>query len=54
MAIQQPTATTKAEHIAAAEAALARAYRLADPSYEISPDFQALLASLHLAIAGLK
>lgn len=54
MPIPQPVASTKAEHLAAAESALAKAYKLADKSYEISPDFHALLASLHLNIAGLK
>ncbi|MCZ4559864.1 hypothetical protein O4160_03325 [Rhodococcus sp. IEGM 1401] len=54
MPITPPSASTKTEHLAAAEAALAKAYRLADKSYEISPDFHALLASLHLGIAGLK
>jgi hypothetical protein len=54
MPITQPTAETKAEHLAAAEAALAEAYRAAGPSYEISPDFHALLCSLHLGIASLK
>ncbi|MGB6275759.1 MAG: hypothetical protein WBF80_10215 [Rhodococcus sp. (in: high G+C Gram-positive bacteria)] len=54
MPIQQPTATTKAEHIAAAEAALAKAYRLADGDEKVSPDFWGILASIHLGIAGLK
>lgn len=54
MAITQPTTTTKAEHLAAAEAALAKAYKLADGDEQISPDFWGILASIHLGIAGLK
>ena len=54
MAIPQPTATTKAEHLAAAEAALAQAYELADGNEQVSPDFWGILCSLHLGIAQLK
>ncbi|MGB3169439.1 MAG: hypothetical protein WBB62_08215 [Rhodococcus sp. (in: high G+C Gram-positive bacteria)] len=54
MAIPQPTAETKAEHLAAAEAALAEAYKLADANEQVSPDFWGILASIHLGIANLK
>lgn len=54
MPIQQPTATTKAEHLAAAEAALTKAYKLADGDEQVSPDFWGILASIHLGIASLK
>jgi hypothetical protein len=52
--ITQPTAETKAEHLAAAEAALAKAYELADANEQVSPDFWGILASIHLGIAQLK
>lgn len=53
MAIQQPSATTKAEHVDAAEAALASAYKLAGPNESVDPKFWLSLASLHVGIAGL-
>ncbi|MDI6627507.1 MAG: hypothetical protein QME72_07290 [Rhodococcus sp. (in: high G+C Gram-positive bacteria)] len=54
MPITPPNASTKTEHLAAAEAALAKAYRLADGDEKVSPDFWGILASIHLGIAGLK
>lgn len=54
MAITQPTATTKAEHLAAAEAALAKAYRLADGNDTIDADFWLGLAAQHSILAQLK
>ncbi|WP_206511437.1 hypothetical protein [Rhodococcus sp. KRD197] len=54
MAIPQPSATTRAEHITAAEYALARAYKLADANENVDPEFWLSLSAQHSILAQLK
>ena len=54
MAIPQPSATTRAEHITAAEDALARAYKLADANENVDPEFWLSLSAQHSILVQLK